>query len=411
MRANKYRIYPTSEQRELLQKHFGHVRHVYNWALAEKDKHYKETGKSLNRADLQRMLVASKKTDKPWLSEVNSQSLLASLLNLDTAFTNFFKGRAKFPKTKKKYSGWQSFQCPQHVSIDFEKGLINLPKIKGIKAKIHRAGFGKIKTVTIKKTPSGKFFASVLFDDQSVLPTPSTIEPDKTIGLDVGLTHLLIDSSGNKINNPRFLIKSALRLKIEQRKLSRCKPKSANRRKQRLKVARLHEKVASQRSDNIHKITANLVFKNHATSFAVEDLNIKGMIKNKRLSKAIADASWSKFITTLGYKCQWYGKNLLKIGRFQPSSKTCFHCGFKMEKMPLSVRQWDCPSCGTKSICRDTNAARMIAKFAIADSLGHSDCVKCSHISMLVSASDISKGDSLCRHESQEAPTIADLSA
>ena len=194
MRAFKYRIYPNTEQKVLLAKHFGCSRHVYNWALFEKDKHYKETGKSLSRRRLQDRLVASKKDDKEWLTEVNSQSLLASLANLDAAFFNFFQGRAGFPKFKSKYSGWQSFQCPQHVTVDFEKAVINLPKLKGIKAKLHRPFSGTVKTVTVKRSPSGKYFASVLVDDGAVDPAPSIIEPEATIGLDVGLTHFLIDS-------------------------------------------------------------------------------------------------------------------------------------------------------------------------------------------------------------------------
>lgn len=205
MRAYKYRIYPNGEQKVLLAKHFGCVRHVYNWALAEKEKHYKETGKSLSKRQLQDLLVASKKDDKEWLNEVNSQSLLASLVHLDTAFTNFFRGRAKFPRFKSKYSGWQSYQCPQHVTVDFDNNRINLPKLKGIKAKLHRPFVGKIKTVTIKRSPSGKYYASVLVENGAIDPVLALIEPEHTVGLDVGLTSFLIDSAGNKSDNPRLL--------------------------------------------------------------------------------------------------------------------------------------------------------------------------------------------------------------
>ena len=205
MRAYKYRIYPNAEQKVLIEKHFGCARHVYNWALSEKDKHYKETEKSLSKRQLQDRLVASKKDGKEWLTEVNSQSLLASLANLDAAFSNFFQGRAKFPKFKSKFSGWQSYQCPQHVTVDFGKAVINLPKLKGVKAKLHRSFSGKIKTVTVKRSPSGKYFASVLVDDGAVDPTPATIERENTIGLDVGLTEFLIDSDGQKTENPRLL--------------------------------------------------------------------------------------------------------------------------------------------------------------------------------------------------------------
>ncbi|WOG29035.1 RNA-guided endonuclease TnpB family protein [Endozoicomonas sp. 8E] len=359
MRAFKYRIYPNAEQKVFIAKHFGCSRHVYNWALSEKDKHYKETGKSLSKRQLQDRLVASKKDDKEWLTDVNSQSLLASLANLDTAFTNFFQGRARFPKFKSKYSGWQSFQCPQHVTVDFEASVMNLPKLKGIKAKLHRPFSGKVKTVTVKRSPSGKYFASVLVDDSFFDPVPVTIERKNTVGLDVGLTEFLIDSEGNKTENPRILKDSLVRLSIEQKKFARKKKGSTNRAKQKRKVAIIHEQVASRRYDFIHQKTANLADKSHATTFAVEDLNIKGMVKNRKLARAIQDAGWGMFLTTLDYKCRWNGKNLIRIGRFQPSSKLCNGCGHKMEAMPLSVREWQCPNCQSVND-RDINAARNI---------------------------------------------------
>ena len=300
---------------------------MYNWALAAKDKHYQETGKSLSKRAIQDAMVLSKKTEFPWLCEVNSQSLLAALDNLDRAFSNFFSGRAKFPRYKKKYSGWQSFQCPQHVTVDVEEGVINLPKIKGINARLHRCFAGKIKTVTIKRNPSGHYFASVLVEDELALPIASPVIAEQTLGLDVGLTHVLIDSEGNKTDNPRFLKKSLYRLGVEQKIAARQKKGSANRAKQRRRVALLHEKTSNRRHDFIHQETAKLAVKNHATSFAVEDLHIKGMVKNRKLSRAIIDVSWGKFLTVLTYKCQRYGKNVIMINRFAPSSKQCHGCG------------------------------------------------------------------------------------
>ena len=412
MRAYKYRIYPNPEQRVLIEKHFGCSRHVYNWALAEKDKYYKKTGKNLSKRQLQDRMVASKKDEKEWLAEVNSQSLLASLANLDTAFSNFFRGRAKFPRLKSKYSGWQSYQCPQHVTVDFEKGVVNLPKLKGIKAKLHRSFSGKVKTVTIKRSPSGKYFASVLVADGSVDPVPATIERECTIGLDVGLSEFLIDSDGQKTKNPRVLKASLARLAVEQKKLARKKKGSTNRARQKRKVSIIHERVANRRYDFIHQVTSNLADKNHATTFAVEDLNIKGMVKNHKLAKAIQDASWGMFLTTLEYKCRWNGKNLIRIGRFQPSSRLCTSsrlcnsCGHKMEAMPLSVREWDCAVCNTHHD-RDINAARNIRDIGLADSLGCSDCIKSSPVAIPVSAGATAKGVEDSQHGSQEAPTIA----
>ena len=405
LNAYKYRIYPTKTQAAQLACHFGCARHVYNWALKAKEKHYQETGKSLSKRAIQDAMVLSKKTEFPWLCDVNSQSLLAALDNLDRAFSNFFSGRAKFPRTKKKYNGWQSFQCPQHVTVDAEHGVINLPKIKGIKAKLHRPFSGKIKTVTIKRTPSGHYFASVLVEDESMLPVRSVVIAEQTVGLDVGLTHALIDSEGNKTDNPRFLKKSLYRLGIEQKKWARKKKDSANRAKQRRRVALLHEKTSNRRHDFIHQETAKLAVKNHATSFAVEDLHIKGMVKNRKLSRAIHDVGWGTFLTLLAYKCERNGKNLIAIDRFAPSSKRCHCCGYHNKLLQLSVREWECPSC-LNIHDRDINAAKNIRLIGLADSPGHGDCVKSSSVAILVSASATAKGvESMTLRRSQEAPT------
>lgn len=369
LKAYRYRIYPNEEQIILIAKHFGCVRHVYNWGIDCKQKHYQEAGKSLPKRQLQDMLVAIKKTDKPWLNEVNSQSLLAALENLDTAFRKFFRKEAEFPTRKKKYSSWQSYQCPQHVKIDFSQQLLNLPKIKHITIKCHREFDGKIKTVTIKRSPTGKYFVSILVEEQASTPVAVTIEAEKTLGLDMGITHFLIDSEGTKIENPRVLNQSLERLRIEQRILSRQHKGSHNRAKQKTIVAKLHERVSNRRNDFIHQTSAKLAVKNQATSFAIEDLNIAGMVKNHRLARAISDCGWGKFIAMLAYKCEWNGKNLLKINRFAASSKTCSHCYIKQEKLPLAIRQWEC-SCGAHHD-RDINAARMIKHFALAQPPGH----------------------------------------
>jgi putative transposase len=375
LKAYQYRIYPKAMQKNLLALHFGHTRHVYNWALKQKIQHYEECKKSLPRSELQKRLVGMKKTEKPWLREVNSQSLLAALFQLDTAFQNFFQGRAGFPKLKKKYDGHQSFQCPQHVTVDFVAGLLNLPKIKAIKIKLHRTFNGNIKTVTVKKVPTGKYFVSILVDNQKALPVATVIEPDKTMGLDMGLSHYLISSNGDKVLHPTYLKKTLRQLGCAQRQLSRKKTNdSKNRAKQKGVVAKLHEAVSNRRHDFVHQLSARLVFKNHETSFAVEDLHIKGMVKNRKLSRAIADSGWRKFINVLTYKCEWHSKNVLKIGRFAASSKTCNACKIKRKELPLQVREWRC-ECGVLHD-RDINAACNIRAFALADALGQSVCVK-----------------------------------
>ena len=388
----------------LMAQHFGCARHVYNWALDKKVRHYKQTGKSLSKRALQDALVASKKADKPWLKEVNSQMLLASLGHLDAAFTNFFQGRARFPCFKKKYAGWQSFQCPQHVKVSFESSSIQLPKIGSVSSRLHREFEGKVKTVTIKRSPSGKYFASILVDDGAESPIPATVEADKTKGIDLGLTDYLIDDRGEKTTNPKHLKHGLERLAIEQKKLARKQTGSANRAKQKYLVARIHEQISNKRSDFIHQITAKLAYKSHETSFAVEDLNVKGMLRNRKLARAISDSGWGLFLRALTYKCDWSGKNVLRIGRFEPSSKLCSECGFKAQKMPLSIRHWQCPDCGANHD-RDTNAARNIKQFALADALGWSVCVKSSPASIPFCDGGAAKDSDSALDGSQEAPT------
>jgi len=417
MKAYRYRIYPNPEQQELLNKHFGCTRHVYNWALSEKNAHYEQTQQNLSRGDLQKRLVQAKKEAKPWLKEVNSQSLLASLLNLDGAFFKFFRGQNGFPRFKSKYDSEQSFQCPQHVKVDFESGKVFLPKFKqGIKTRFHRHFEGQIKTVTVRRKPSGKYFVSILVDEQKEPAKQAPVTEEQTLGIDLGLTHFLIDSEGNKTENPGFLKASLEKLAKAQKIFARKKKGSKNRQKQKLTVARVHERVANQRLDFLHKLTAGLVFKNHATSFAVEDLHVNGMVKNRKLSRAIIDVSWSKFKELLSYKCAWFGKNLLEIGRFEASSKVCSQCNHKLETLDLSVRYWECPSCYAEHD-RDINAAVNIKRLVLiaeqsrstADALGHSVCVKSSPETIPFSQGVSARGAECSWHGSQEAPTIAAL--
>ena len=375
LKGYKYRLYPNSVQQELIEKHIGHARHVYNWALALKSKYYNETSKTLSRGELQTLLVLMKKTEKPWLKEVNSQSLLAALFNLETAYQNFFQKRAQFPQYKKKYDSHQSFQCPQHVTVDFENGYLHLPKIKSIRAQFHRSFSGEIKTVTIRRMASGKYYASILVENHDPLPVKAMIERDKTLGMDLGLTHYLITDQGEKHPHPTYLKNSLSRLKKKQQQFSRKKKYSKNRSKEKNILAKCHETVTNRRYDFIQQLSAKLAFNNHETSFAVEDLHIKGMIKNHKLARALADSGWGKFIQALTYKCSWLGKNILTINRFIASSKICSICGFRLEKLALNVREWRCNDCGTVHD-RDINAACNIKAFALADAAGLAACVK-----------------------------------
>ena len=370
LKAYKYRIYPNQKQAIAFEQHFGCVRFVYNWALALQNRYYKIFGKSLSRSKIQSQLVKKKKTGKfAWLNEVNSQSLLNALLNVYTAFTNFFKSRAKFPRFKSKKIPQRSYQCPQHCTINFEQGIINLPKIKGIKTVFSREFVGNIKTVTISKTATGKYHASILVDTDSILPTPTTIEPSLTVGIDLGISHLLNLSDGSKFDNPKYLANASKRLSAQQKIFARKQKQSKNHQKQKLAVARIYEKVRNQRLDLHHKVTHKLICENQATSYALEDLGVKNMVKNRKLAKAINDVGLGQFVALLTYKANWYGKNILKVNRFFASSKICSHCYHKLDSLPLSVRNWACPSCQTHHD-RDINAASNIRKQALADALG-----------------------------------------
>lgn len=365
LKAYKYRIYPNIEQENMFNQHFGCARWVYNWALHQKQEYYKETKKSKSKRELQDELVALKKTEEyKWLNEVNSQTLLSSLLHLHTAFTNFFHKRAKFPRFKKKYSVRQKYQCPQHVLVDFENKFINLPKIKNVKAKLHKKFSGKIKTCTIERTVTNKFYISVLVETLDNEPIKSAIEPKLTIGIDLGIKELLTTNEGLQVQNYRYLHEGENKIKKLQRRLSKKIKKSANRVKAIRLLAKAHEKIVNQRFNLLHQISSHLVYKNHATSIAIEDLNVKGMMKNHKLSKAIGDCSWGMLLRQLEYKTNWSGKNLIKIDRWFPSSKTCSNCGNIKDELSLSERVYCCDTCSIE-IDRDVNAAINIKNVAL----------------------------------------------
>ena len=346
--AVKVRIYPTDEQKEALSKAFGCARWFWNNSLSETNQLYKETGKGLSQQGMNDRLPALKK-EFEWLAEPYSQVLQSVSLNLSRAFINFFEGRASFPNFKSK-QGKQTIQYPQNVKIaDIS---LKLPKLGVIKAKIHRVFDGKLKTVTVSLTPSGKYFASLLFDD-GLLEVEKTID-GKAVGIDLGLTHFAITSDGSKFDNPRVLKKHSRNLKRKQQKLSR-KVKGSNRRKKaRRIVARVHEKIANVRKDFLHKLSRKMVNENQV--ICVENLAVKNMVKNHNLAKAISDASWSEFTRMLSYKAGQDGKIYQEVDRFFPSSKTCSVCLNRIGSLALEVRSWQCQNCGTKHD-RDVNAA------------------------------------------------------
>lgn len=347
----KFRIYPSKEQENLILQTLGCCRLIYNKGLDMRDKAYK-SGKKANYASTCRMVTELKSGDGfSFLKVVDSMALQQSLKDLDRAYQNFFKKRAKFPQFKSKHNNHQSYRTiNQGDNIRIVGNYIKLPKIGYVKVK-QSMEVGHINNVTIEKTPTGKYFAVLNVD----------FEPEykqnngKSIGIDVGLKEFYTDSNGNKIDNPKYLEKSEKKLKREQRRFSRKQKGSKNRDKQRIKVARVHEKVANQRNDFLQKESTKLVRENQ--TIAIEDLNVKGMIHNHRLAKAISSVSWSKFFTMLEYKATWYGNTIIRVPTFYPSSQTCSSCGMGNPLVKnLSVREWECPFCHTKHD-RDWNAS------------------------------------------------------
>jgi len=354
LKSYKYKLNPNEEQKVLLNKHFGSIRFAYNYFLNERKKEYETNKQSLNYYDNARELTELKKQEEySWLNEINSQSLQVSLKHLDDAYNGFFKKRTGFPKFKSKHTK-NSFKVPQFVKLI--NGKLKIPKFdEPIDVIFHRSFSGKIKQCTISKTPTNEYFVSILVETtHNVLP-----KTGKSIGIDLGIKDFVITSEGYKYKNNRYTKTYQTLLKRAQQHLNK-KTKGSNRYElQKLKVAKLHKKITNSRLDNLHKVSTELIKK--YDTIILEDLNIKGMIKNHKLSKHIADASWSKFIELLTYKAEWNDKNIVKIDRFFPSSKTCNCCGYINQNLDLSVREWTCPSCNTK-LDRDLNASINILK-------------------------------------------------
>lgn len=353
LKSFKYRIYPTPKQEVLLAKHFGVTRFIYNLALETNITAYKSAGVRLSAYQLMKQATELKQ-DHPWLYEVAVDAIERSILHMENALVYFYSGGG-FPKFKKK-NGKKSFTVKDRVLTD--DGVVFIPKFReGIKTKMHRRIKGKIKSATVSCTSTGKYFISLLCDTGMEPPEKHPVNEAGAVGIDLGLKTFLVSSDGFTVDNPKFLRKSESRLKFTQRKYSRNKSARTRRR-----LATLHEKVANQRRDFLHKTSA-FVVKNHDT-ICIDDLNVAGMVKNHKLAKSISDAGWGEFVRQLTYKCEWQGKNLLTIGRFEPSSKTCSECGAVYSALKLSEREWACESCGSLHD-RDLNAATNIRNFAL----------------------------------------------
>ena len=353
-KSYKFRLYPNQEQKQLFAKTFGCSRAIWNMMLADKIKHYEETKETLHNTP------AQYKNEFPWLREVDSLALANVQLNLQKAYKNFFQSGFGFPKFKKK-SHRQSYKTNNNSgSIALQNGHIKLPKVGWVRVKEHRQTKGVIKSATISMTPSGKYYVSILCETE-IIQLPKT---NSSVGVDLGIFDFAILSTGEKIGNRRFLTQLSKKLAKEQKILSRraLAAEKANRKlsesnnyqKQRIKVAKIHEKIVNMRRDFLHKLSTNLV-KNHDI-VCIEDLSSKNLMKNHKLAKSIGDVSWSEFVRMLEYKSSWYEKQVSKISRWYPSSQICSDCGFSSGKKPLSIRKWTCTNCGSHHD-RDINAS------------------------------------------------------
>lgn len=369
----KFRIYPTKDQEVLLAKHFGSVRFIYNWALDYDIKKYAQTQKHLgwisilNSGDYKKL-----KEDNVWLKEINSQSLQNSVSHLDKAFQRFFRHQSGFPKFKSRHDNNQSFEVPANTKIDFKAKKIQIPKFLKTKSYDNRLKFvlsrkvkkGKIGTATVSRNPSGQYFISFIVHTAEQYPEfKKEITKENSLGIDFGLKHFLNFSDGTKIDSPEYFKHALDKLKKEQRKLSKKQKGSKNKEKQRIKVAKVHQKISDQRNDFIHKLTIRLVKESQFDVFCLEDLNLNGM--KKLWGRKVSDLSYYTFQSMLNYKCIKYGKKVIKIGRFEPSSQICSNCGHR-QKLSLNDRVYKCQECKTE-IDRDTNAAINIRNFALRD--------------------------------------------
>ena len=417
MRAYKFRIYPTNEQQEFLSRCFGASRYVWNWALKNIKDNYNHVemmrygwGGNIDTMNYEDALTMKfhgckdKKLDifaldvtkcsllltssgkrkanslpnalqnepglsdiSPWLNDVPNKILRYSLRNLGVAFKNFFKANKNgshsgYPANKKLRDN-QSIQFQgEDVNLDSRTGLLSVTKIKNIEIRLHRSFTGKIKTTTISKTKSGKYYVSFQVDDGMELPLTKSISMDKVLGIDVGLNSYIATSNGEKIDGLKPLRESEKRMVVVQKRFSRKQKGSKNSGKVRIRLARIHEKIANQRLDFQHKLSHQLINDNDA--IVLESLNITGMLKNHCLAKSISDAAWSEFMRQLKYKAAWAGKTVVEIGQWEPSSKTCHSCGYKLDELSLDVREWTCPRCNTKHD-RDINAAKNIKAFGM----------------------------------------------
>ncbi len=378
-KAYKFRLYPNKSQEDLLQKHFGHCRFIYNHFLSVKIKHYKETKKTITWIDLANQLPTLK-NEFDWLSEVGSQSLQQSIRNLDNAYTAFFRSGTGFPKFKSKHKSRKSFIVPQtnnNIKLDYKSNRLTIPKFLNLKSKdnrikciLHRQipNDEIIKQATISQDKDGKYYVSILVEDNKPFPIKVERNRNNAIGIDFGVKTFLTLSNGKKIENPKYLKQSQDKLAKHQSDLELLDKDTTKYKSKQEQITKLYAKIARQRKDFLDKLSHKLTNDNQIGSITIEDLSIKDMQQNNYspTNRIISDYAWGMFVNMLQYKSDWYGKNLLKIGRFEPSSKTCSTCGNVNHELKLDDREWKCIKCNSNHD-RDVNAAYNILDFAFPD--------------------------------------------
>ena len=363
-RAYKYKMKPTFRQQECINKAFGCCRFIYNWGLDKKIQSYKQEKKTIGYVELAHELTKLKNDgEHEWLKEVNNTSLQQSLRNLDAAFVRFFREKKGFPKFKSKKKNIESAKYIKAVHFDFDNWKVKIPKIGWVKLCKNKTFDLSMKygTLTVSKDKCGDYWCSIVVYDVEEKPK-TKVSIDNSVGIDLGIKDYAILSDGTKYGNPKFLEKGQKKLKRLQQRFARTQKKSNRHEALRLKVAKCHRDIANRRNDFLHKLSTLLV--KYYDTICLEDLNVEGMMKNHHLSNSIQSAAWSEFVRQLKYKSDWYGKNVIFIGRFEPSSKTCSKCGYVKSDLQLNDREWVCPKCGEKHD-RDVNAAINIRDFAL----------------------------------------------
>lgn len=365
-RAYKYKIKPTVKQQKQLNKIFGCARFIYNWGLDKKTKAWTNEHKTVSYFELAKELTQLKSDDEyKWLKEVPNESLQQSLRNLDNAYTQFFKAKKGFPKFKSRKYSKDVAKFIAAVHFDFDSWKVKIPKCGWVKLcenKTFDLSTCKLGALTVSKDRCGEYWCTIVVDDGTSQKAKTKVSDDTSVGIDLGIKDYAILSDGTKYGNPKFLEKGQQHLKLLQQRFARCQKGSKRREVMRVKVARCHRKIANRRLDFLHKLTTDII--RRFDTICLENLNVEGMLKNHHLANSIQSAAWSEFVRQLKYKSEWNGKNVIFIGRFEPSSKTCSSCGYVNRNLKLSDREWTCPQCGAH-LDRDVNAARNIKQMAL----------------------------------------------